>query len=221
MFHPVFAPPAALVVDLDGTLVDSGRDIAAAVNLTRRDLGLAELPIPAIVALIGEGARVLIQRALPAGWDEPAIDGALQRLLDHYDRTCTDTTAAYPGIPEALERLASRYPLGLLTNKPERVTRQVLEHLDLARFFPIVVGGDSGPTRKPDPSGLLGIARDLGAVVGTVMLVGDSPVDVATARAAGSRLALVAWGYGGADASAAEIWAHSAAELESALNADA
>lgn len=213
----MFSPPAALVFDLDGTLIDSGRDIAAAVNLTRGDLGLPALPIPEVVGLIGEGARVLIQRALPADVEPGAIDDALRRLLDHYSRTCTETTATYPGIPVALGRLAQRYPMALLTNKPEGVTRQVLEHLDLARFFPIVVGGDSGPTRKPDPGGLLGIARDLGAAVDSVMLVGDSPVDVATARAAGSRLALVAWGYGGADGSDAEIWAHSAAELESAL----
>lgn len=213
----MFSPPAALVFDLDGTLIDSGRDIAAAVNLTRGDLGLPALPIPEVVGFIGEGARVLIERALPDDFDPDAIDDALRRLLDHYSRTCTETTAAYPGIALALDRLARRYPLALLTNKPERITRQVLAHLDLARFFPIVVGGDSGATRKPDPGGLLRIARHLGAAIETVMLVGDSPVDVATARAAGSRLALVAWGYGGAAASDAEIWAHSAAELERAL----
>jgi phosphoglycolate phosphatase len=220
LVRAVWAPPAALVFDLDGTLVDSGRDIAAAVNLTRRDLGLSELPIPEIVALIGEGARVLIQRALPAGWSETAIDAAFERLLEHYDRTCIDTTAAYPGIPAVLERLARRYPLGLLTNKPERMTRRILEHLDLARFFSLVVGGDSGPTRKPDPSGLLGIARDLGAGIAEVMLVGDSGVDAATARAAGSRLALVGWGYGDGRDRWAEIRARSAADLVTALAAD-
>ena len=217
----MFSPPAALVFDLDGTLVDSGSDIAAAVNLTRRDLGLPALPIGEVVGLIGEGARVLIQRALPAGWDEHAVDDALRRMLDHYQRTCTDTTAAYPGIPAALARLARRYPLALLTNKPERMTRRVLEHLDLARLFPVVVGGDSGPTRKPDPAGLLGIARDLGVAIEDTMLVGDSAVDVSTAHAAGSRLALVSWGYGGRRDGAAEIWAHSVEELELGLSTGA
>jgi phosphoglycolate phosphatase len=199
---PSRRPPAALVFDLDGTLVDSARDLATAVNRARGDYDLPALAVPAVVAMVGDGARALIQRALPAGWSEVAIDAALARLLDHYAQICTATTVAYPGIVAALEQLLPRIPLAVLTNKPESMTRRILEHLDLRRFFAVVVGGDSRPTRKPDPEPLRWIATTLGVSVGDTMLIGDSAVDAHTAGAAGARFALVGWGYGVAQAAA-------------------
>ena len=106
-----------------------------------------------------------------------------------------DTTRAYDGIPEALARLAQRYPLAVLTNKPEDLSRAVLAGLGLLEHFPEVQGGDSLPSRKPDPAGLLLLAERLGVSPENTLLVGDSAIDAATARAAGARFALVTWGF--------------------------
>ncbi len=196
---------AGVVFDLDGTLVDSRRDLATAVNRLREELGLQALQVEQIQAMVGEGARVLVERAL-ADAQTPALSAprALERFLVHYDACCLDTTAAYPGIAGLLRGLAPRLPLAILTNKPERMARKILDHLGLLSFFRLLVGGDSLAARKPDPAGMLHIARALGYPPGDLVLVGDSRFDAETARAAGCRLLLVEWGYGkGADLAAA------------------
>jgi len=211
--------PAALVFDLDGTLVDSRQDLATGINALRGERGLAPLTLSAVQGMVGEGARVLVGRALPEVAPDD-LDAALRRFLDLYAGVCTDATVAYPGIPAAIATLARTYPLGLLTNKPERMTRELLDHLGLAAAFRVVVGGDTLATRKPDPEGLRWVADRLGAAVADTLLIGDSSIDARTARAAGARLALVTWGFRPREeleAAAPELLCESAADLVAAL----
>lgn len=211
--------PAALVFDLDGTLIDSRRDIAAAINRTRAGYGLVPLTLEQVVGMVGEGARVLVERALR---ELPAerIDEALATYLAHYRDVSLDTTRPYEGIAEMLERLGEVYPLALLSNKSESLSRHILEHLGLAGRFRAILGGDSFPTRKPDPEGLRKAAELLGVEAPDLMLIGDSRIDAETARNAGSLFGLVEWGFPRTPGSAeleADLRAASARELGKAL----
>jgi phosphoglycolate phosphatase len=185
-----------VVFDLDGTLVDSRQDLATAIDRLRSELGLAPLGLARVAAMVGEGARVLVGRALADWSSDPArLAAQLERYLVLYDEVCLDTTVLYPGIATLLEALAARRPLALLTNKPSRMTTRLLSHLGVARHFAPVVAGDTLPQRKPDPAGLQAIARALGCDVAELTLVGDSLVDLTTARAAGCDVVLVGWGF--------------------------
>ena len=195
--------PAGVVFDLDGTLVDSRLDLAAAVNATRERLALPALPVEAIAAMVGEGARTLLRRGLSESVTGDAFEAALALFLDLYFARCLDATRAYPGIPEVVAELAMRLPLAVLTNKPERHSRRILDELGLAAHVGLLVGGDTLPSRKPDPAGLHHIAAAWGAMPRQLLLVGDSDVDVETARAAGTPLAVVSWGFGSLDRAAA------------------
>lgn len=197
-------PPAAIVFDLDGTLIDTRRDLAEAVNRVRASYGLGALPVPAVVAMVGAGARNLVARALglerqlggePPAAGEIALSEAHQRFLAAYDRVLLATTRAYPGIPELLARLAALVPVGVLTNKPERSTRRLLDGLDLARHVAAVVGGDTVAALKPDPAGLHHLLERLGVAAAAAVLVGDSAIDAATAAAAGCPFVLAGWGF--------------------------
>jgi phosphoglycolate phosphatase len=188
--------PAGIVFDLDGTLVDSRLDLAAAVNATRELLGLPPLALDAVTAMIGEGARSLVRRALPREVDGEAFEAAYTVFREAYWEVCLDATTVYPGVLDAVASLAVRLPLAVLTNKPERESRRILEGLGLAPYFETLVGGDTLATRKPDPAGLRSIAQRWGVAAPRLVLVGDSKVDVDTAVAAGASLALVSWGFG-------------------------
>ena len=186
---------SAVAFDLDGTLVDSRQDLAAAINLMRGDLGLPALSLEAVVGMVGEGVRVLVRRAL-GGEPEPELFArALRCFLEHYERLCTEKTRPYSGVPEALAALGERYPLGLLTNKPEHLTRRILDHLGLLASFRALVCGDTLPVRKPDPEVARHLAGQLGVTVEEMVLVGDSAIDAAAAEASGCRFILVDWGY--------------------------
>jgi phosphoglycolate phosphatase len=188
---------AAVVFDLDGTLVDSRRDLATAVNRLRDDLGLPPLAVDRVERMVGEGARVLVARALAdAGNRAISDERALEIFVGYYDACCLETTAPYPGIAALLPRLAARLPLAILTNKPLAATRKVLGHFDWLRLFRIIVAGDTLPERKPDPAGIRHIAERLGVPRSAIVLVGDSRFDAETAAAAGCGLVLVEWGYG-------------------------
>jgi phosphoglycolate phosphatase len=151
-------PPAALVFDLDGTLIDSRRDITTAVNRMRAEEGLPPLALEQVVAMVGEGARVLVERALGGQAPAARLEPALGRYLAHYRAVCLDTTRPYPGVAPLLAELAARFPLAVLSNKGEALSRHILAGLGLDRFFREIVGGDSLPTRKPDPAGLRRVA---------------------------------------------------------------
>lgn len=187
--------PAALVFDLDGTLIDSRRDITTAINRMRAELGLPPLRLEQVVRMVGEGARVLVERALPERPGE--VDPALARYLEHYRDVCLETTHPYPGIEDMLAALGSLYPLALLSNKGEALSRKILDGLGLTRFFREILGGDSLATRKPDPSGLRLLAERLEMPVERLLLVGDTWIDAETARNAGCPFALVEWGFPG------------------------
>jgi phosphoglycolate phosphatase len=211
--------PAALVFDLDGTLIDSRRDITTAVNRMRAELGLPPLALEQVVTMVGEGARRLVERALPERPGE--VDSALACYLEHYWEVCLDTTRAYPGVPEMLAALVGRYPLALLSNKGEVLSRKILDGLGLSGYFREILGGDSLPTRKPDPTGLRLLAERLKIPVERLLLVGDTWIDAETARNAGCAFALVEWGFPRSprlDGVKADLRAATAAELAAALD---
>lgn len=183
-----------LVFDLDGTLVDSARDLAASASELATGCGGRPLGIDEVGAMVGEGAALLVRRALTAAGVDPDWRGALPRFLEIYERRMLEHTRPYPGIAEALAAVPPTVMLAVLTNKPLAPSLRILEGLGLARFFTHVVGGDGPFPRKPDPAGL----RALSALAPgrPVLLIGDSPVDLATAVAAPAAFALAAYGFG-------------------------
>jgi phosphoglycolate phosphatase len=185
-----------VVFDLDGTLVDSSRDLAEATNALLGDLGASPLTHDVVVSLVGEGAAVLVRRALERAGLDPGTSGALERFLLHYDARLLETTRPYPGMVETVTVLRARYRLAVLTNKPQHPTMQILKGLEMDALFSDVVGGDSPHGRKPDPAGLLELAARAGASPSETLLVGDSPIDLATARGAGTHICLARYGFG-------------------------
>ena len=188
---------ALIVFDLDGTLVDSRVDLANSVNATLQEFGAAPLPLADVTSMVGEGARVLIERALGAArlpiQDAPR---ALSRFLEIYDQHLLDHTRAYDGIDGVLRQLRSVAHLAILTNKPGRASRRVVEGLGFGDVLAEVIGGDSPFPRKPAPAALLHLMRAHGASRENSLMVGDSSIDVNTARAAGIRCCLVRYGFG-------------------------
>jgi phosphoglycolate phosphatase len=185
-----------VVFDLDGTLVDSSRDIAASVNaaLGRVAPGTAALPLEAILSFVGEGAGLLVERSLRHAGLGLSTEEVLPVYIDCYRERLLDTTRLYPGIAEALDALAGT-TLAVLTNKPGDMSRTILEGLGVASRFARVRGAGDVPSRKPDPAGLLGLMSELGASAGETWMVGDAATDVGVARAAGTRVAGVTWGF--------------------------
>jgi phosphoglycolate phosphatase len=188
--------PSLIVFDLDGTLVDSSVDLANAVNALLEDLGAAAIPTADVVGMVGDGAAVLVRRALTAAGLEPETPGALERFLARYDPHLLDNTRPYPGTIETLQKLSTRAELAVLTNKPARATELMLAGLQLRGYFRDVIGGDTQWGRKPGPAGLLHLCKSAGADPADTLLVGDSAVDLATARNAGTRICLARYGFG-------------------------
>jgi phosphoglycolate phosphatase len=187
--------PDAVVLDLDGTLIDSRRDITTAINRMRADLELPPLALEQVITMVGEGARLLVERALGPGFPPDEIERALETYLGYYQEVCLETTRTYPGVDVMLASLAGRYPLALLSNKGEALSRRILEGLGLTAHFREILGGDSLPTRKPHPAGLQVLAYRLGVPIEHLLLVGDTWVDAETAHNAGCLFALVEWGF--------------------------
>lgn len=186
-----------LIFDLDGTLIDSKLDLALAVNATLTEFGFPELPQEEIFSYIGQGAPMLVRRALGHTDDDALVEKALPFFLRYYREHMLDNTVAYPGVRAGLEQLArDGRILTVLTNKPERISREILAGLDLARFFASVYGGNSFERKKPDPIGVETILRETGAVPDETLFVGDSEIDVQTARNAGVRVCGVNYGLG-------------------------
>ena len=190
---------AVVAFDMDGTLIDSAGDIGAAINRMRVSFGLAPLPRESVVRRVGNGARVLVARALA---DTPGadLDEAFRRYRREYDTHLIDETRLYPGVMEALETLKSAgFRLAVFTNKPYGSTRYILKGLDIDAFFPVVVGADSGFPLKPEPDALYHILNETGTDAAGSWMVGDNWTDIDSGRAAGFRTAYCAWGYGAPD----------------------
>ena len=185
-----------IAFDLDGTLIDSRRDLAESANTLLSVYDAPPLPHDTIVAMVGEGALKLIARLLHAAQVNVPLDEALARFIEIYERRLVAHTRPYPGIPEALGMLLKRSQLAVLTNKPRRAALDILDHLELLDLFIEVIGGDGPLPRKPDPGGLQALCAQANARPEETLLVGDSWVDVETARRASARAALVTYGFG-------------------------
>jgi phosphoglycolate phosphatase len=197
MTAPKLRPVRALIFDLDGTLIDSKRDLIHSVNAMLGEMGRARLDEETISGYIGHGAPVLVSRALGGNAREDELRRALQFFLAYYEEHKMDTTCAYPGIPDALAELSrKKVPMAVLTNKPVKISVRILESLGLASYFRVIYGGNSFETKKPDPFGANKILTDFGAPPSEAIVVGDSEVDVQTARNAGTIAAAVNYGFG-------------------------
>jgi phosphoglycolate phosphatase len=186
-----------VVFDLDGTLVDSLRDLADSANALLAECGAQPLDESAVGSMVGDGAGTLVARAFAAAGIQKPAD-ALERFLAIYETRLLDHTRAYAGIPETLETLRSRTSLAVLTNKPREATVRILAGLNLAGFFGdgAVIGGDGPFPRKPEPGGLVHLCARAGVSPGAAAMVGDSAVDWRTARSAGTRICLASYGFG-------------------------
>jgi phosphoglycolate phosphatase len=203
--------PRLLVFDLDGTLIDSSLDLCNSVNAAMTAIGKPTLPNAVIAGYIGDGAAMLVRRALgdPGDLDsrDPATGDALfhrafDLFLDHYRQHKLDNTRCYPGVLSSLRSIRDRHPhlpMAVLTNKPVNPSRQICEALDLSPFFFQNYGGNSFATKKPDPEGLLALIAEADAALkahdphaaslapSDVVMIGDSDVDILTARRCGAR----------------------------------
>lgn len=184
-----------IVFDLDGTLIDSRRDLADSANQLIKELGGTPLADAEIGRMVGEGAAILVRRSLAAGGvtDTPA---ALPRFLDIYNQRLLNHTRVYPGIPDAVRAARRHARLAVLTNKPGRPTERILTGLQLRSLFDEVVGGDGPWPRKPDPASLLALMERADATPAGTLLVGDSIIDHETAQRAAVRCCLASWGFG-------------------------
>ena len=184
-----------IAFDLDGTLVDSRRDLADSANDLIVELGGAPIQEEAIGRMVGEGAALLVRRALAAaGVVEPP--GAVARFLQIYDTRLLNHTRPYEGIPEAVRRAREYGRVVVLTNKPKDASERILHGLKLRDLFDDVAGGDGPYPKKPDPAALLALAADAGAAPAATLLVGDSGIDHETALRAGACCCLVSYGFG-------------------------
>ena len=190
-----FSEVRALIFDLDGTLIDSKLDLALAVNATLAELGRNPLPHERIFSYVGQGAPALIARALGSAASEQDCLLGLEFFIKYYSAHKLDNTALYPGVMETLDAL-NGMPMAVLTNKPVGASRGILQGLGLTDSFRFVYGGNSFERKKPDPMGVDSILRDFGAAPQQVMFVGDSEIDVLTARNAGTWVCGVTYGFG-------------------------
>ncbi|MDK3017221.1 phosphoglycolate phosphatase [Pseudodonghicola flavimaris] len=186
---------AAIVFDLDGTLIDSAPDIHAALNQVMTEAGGSPFDLATVISFIGGGVPLLVERALQAQGRPMAEHATLTaRMLQVYGAASAVRTRLYPGLPETLETLrAAGHALGICTNKPEAPARDILDAFDLTRFFPVIIGGDTLAVKKPDPAPLEAAYAALPA--GPRIYVGDSETDAETARRAGVPFLLFTEGY--------------------------
>jgi phosphoglycolate phosphatase len=182
----------AVLFDLDGTLIDSGADIASAANTALRTLGRPELREAVIRSYVGDGVANLMRRCV--GGDDPVPDEAVAWFQVAYQKCALDRTVLYPGIRELLADL-DRTPLAVVSNKPEAFCHRILEGLGVARHFRLIAGGETFPEKKPSPAPYLTILDRFGVSRNEALVVGDGPQDVRAARAAGIRSCAVLWGF--------------------------
>ena len=190
-----------VIFDLDGTLIDSRLDLVHSVNAALRHIERPELPDDVIASYVGDGAPILIQRALGGeAVDEALVRKGLEFFLSYYREHKLDHTTVYPGISAALaaiQQSGNGMPrkMAVLTNKPVNPSRAIVEALGLGKYFSQIYGGNSFPTKKPDPAGALHLLADSGVRPEQAAIVGDSHVDVRTGRNAGLWTVGVNYGF--------------------------
>jgi phosphoglycolate phosphatase len=185
---------SVLIFDLDGTLVDSKKDLTASVNHIRHQFDLPDLTEEEIARFIGNGALMLIRRALGTQAIEANVQTGLQMFLSYYRAHMLDSTTLYPGVRETLDRLTD-CKLAVLTNKPVHFSCAMLDGLGIYKHFASVYGGNSFDHKKPDPVGIYQILSDTRGQRERTWMIGDSAVDVLTGRNAGVRTCGVTYGY--------------------------
>ncbi len=193
-------PVRAVAIDLDGTMLDTIEDLSIAVNETLTELRVPTLALELVRTFVGKGIANLLQRSLRASLgrepDPVVFTRAMALYESHYDRVNGETTTIYPGVREGLEALAQAgYPLACITNKSARFTGPLLERIGFARYFSLVLSGDSLPKKKPDPLPLLHAAETFRVAPPDMLLIGDSLNDAEAARAAGCPIFCVTYGY--------------------------
>jgi phosphoglycolate phosphatase len=199
-FNRQFDPGSMKLVifDLDGTLIDSRLDLIHSVNAMLRNFHRPELPGDVVASYVGDGAPVLVRRALGDPDDEKFLKEALDFFLAYYREHKLDYTKAYPGIPELLQQIRSngaQRKMAVLSNKPVNPSRAIVEALGLAGFFVQVYGGNSFETKKPDPLGVRTLLTETGTSPDNAMIVGDSSIDVLTGRNSGIATCGVTYGF--------------------------
>jgi phosphoglycolate phosphatase len=214
-----FSAVRVLIFDLDGTLIDSKLDLALSINATLEHMGRALLTHEAIYGMVGNGAPVLVRRALGGAVSDEEAASGLAYFLSYYRKHMLDNTVPYPGVREGLALLA-HHPMAVLTNKPVNFSRAILDGLDLSRYFRFVYGGNSFEKKKPHPMGVEVLLRDLGVAPREAMIIGDSEVDIQTARNSGIWACGVSYGLGaeGLRAHPPDLTLDSLIELPAYLN---
>jgi phosphoglycolate phosphatase len=195
MHNANFPTVRAFLFDLDGTLIDSKLDLVNSVNFMLHEMQRDVLPLATVASYVGHGAPRLVADALGPDAAEADRKRGLEIFLAYYDEHNLDATRAYPGVAEGLEALQDR-PMAVLTNKPKKMSVEILEALGLLKYFRAVYGGDSFEKKKPDPAGAQAILKDLGAQPQEAAMVGDSDVDIKTARNTGMLAIAVNYGFG-------------------------
>jgi len=202
-----------LLFDLDGTLVDSINDLAGALNSLRSELKLAPLAVAEVRNMVGDGARMLVRRALPESYQDRAW---MLRFLTLYGERLTLETRTYPGVVPLLEAFEA-CPMAIVTNKPVAMAQAIVAGLGLARFFPVIIGGDSCQEKKPHPQPLLEALQRLGTTPDQAVMIGDHHTDLRAGAAAHCRTCFCSWGYG-EDGGETPTWrAASVAQLQNLL----
>lgn len=185
-----------LIFDLDGTLADTKLDLAHAVNAARLHFGLPPLDNEVVYSYVGNGAPVLIRKVMGSGYSEAEIQLALEHFLAYYREHMLEHTTLYPGVRESLDRLrAAGVRMAVLTNKPEKISQDMLAGLGVDGYFLRICGGNSLVQKKPDPAGVRILLEETGIPQERALMVGDSAVDVLTARNAGIAVCGVTYGF--------------------------
>jgi len=191
---------STVIFDFDGVLVNTGPDIANATNYTLRKLGVRELPPETIISYIGGGAEPLVRKSLGERADE-LYEQALPMLLDRYSEHYMEETVLYPGARDVLEHYAQLgKKMGIATNKVEQIAHDIMDHLEIADYFDIVVGPESVTRRKPDPEAVNIILDELDTESADAVMIGDTPADIGAGKAAGTLTCGVTYGFSPAEA---------------------
>jgi len=186
----------AILFDLDGTLVDTAPDLCVALNHTLATIGLAPLQLDEVQSLVGNGARAMLSRGLDKHKAEADLDALFNVFLEYYADNIAGSSQIFDGLIPVVEKLADAdIQFAVCTNKPEGLSRKLLRELGIADHFPVVVGGDSLPVRKPDPEHILATVRQMKSTPDRSLMIGDSANDVIAAKAANIPVIAVTFGY--------------------------